>query len=258
MVNSFSVKIKKTMELEEIIAFLKRNFQLKEISQKIIEQRIIEQKAQQKNLLVTPEEIQLECDRQRQEKRLEKSSDTYAWLAEQIVSVDDWEAGISQKLLRQKLAESLFKEEVNKFFSQNRINFDQVILYQIIVPYDKLVWEIFYQIEEEEMSFYQAAHLYDIEEKRRLHCGYEGKLYRWHIQPDISAKVFKAKPRQPILPFKTEQGYHILMVEEFIEAELTPEISEEILQKMFEQWLTSEMNYLLHNSEENSSPTQTE
>ena len=48
------------------------------------------------------------------------------------------------------------------------------------------------------------------------------------------------------MPIKTELGYHLFLVEEFIPAELTPEREKEIKQKMFQQWLGSELNYMLH------------
>ena len=236
------------MELETIVEYLKKNLQYKEIYHKILYQQIINRKAEEINLTVTPEEIQSEADNHRREKKLEKASDTYAWLENEMITADDWELGIQEKLLRQKLKKHLFAKETEKAFAQNKLNFDQVVLYQIIVPYKKLAWEIFYQIEEEELSFYQAAHLYDIDDKRRYHCGYEGTIPRWSITPEFASRIFAAKALEVILPFQTEQGYHILMVEEFIPAKLTPKIYEEILEKMFTEWLKSELNYLLHNN----------
>jgi parvulin-like peptidyl-prolyl isomerase len=238
------------IELEEIITFLKQNLQIKEIYQNILFQKIIRQKAATLNLNITAEEIQTEADRVRRERQLEKAADTLTWLNEQLVTPDDWERGITEKLLRQKLAEALFAQEVEKIFNQNKLNFDQVLLYQIIVPYEKLALEIFYQIEEEEMSFYQAAHLYDIDEKRRFKCGYEDKLYRWDITPEIASVIFSAKVKEVIPPIKTDQQYHIIMVEEFIPAQLTPEIYQELMNNMFNEWLAGELNYLLHNSGE--------
>ncbi|MFM7424755.1 MAG: hypothetical protein ACKO7W_07170 [Elainella sp.] len=38
----------------------------------------------------------------------------------------------------------------------------------------------------------------------------------------------------------------LLMVEEFISAELTPEIRQEIIQRLFREWLESELNYLIY------------
>ncbi|MEP0858753.1 peptidylprolyl isomerase [Trichocoleus sp. DQ-U1] len=231
----------------EVVNFLKKNLQLKDVHQKILYQRIIEKAAQERNLTVTAEEIQADADRLRYEKRLEKASDTLAWLADQMITVDDWEAGISDRILACKLANSLFSKEVEKFFAENRLDFDQVLLYQIIVPYEKVAQELFYQIEEEEIDFHQAAHLYDCDERRRHHCGLEGKLFRWNLKPEIAALIFSAQIGEVIGPIQTEQGYHLLMVEEFIPAELTPERYQEILDRLFEEWLTSELNYMIHN-----------
>lgn len=235
-----------SIELEQLLSFLKKNFQLKEVCQKILHQKIIQQAAQERGITVTPEEIQAEAEQQRRERRLEKAADTLAWLADQLVNPEDWEAGIRDKLLSKKLAEHLFANDVQKIFVQNKLNFDQILLYQIIVEDEKLAQELFFQLEEREISFYEAAHLYDIDEKRRQQCGCEGKIYRWSLKADIAAVVFGAKLGEVIGPVKTPLGHHLLMVEEFIPAELTPERYQEILDQMFSEWLDSELNYMLY------------
>ncbi len=235
-----------SVEPDELVTFLKRNIQLKEVCQKILYQKIINQAAQERGIKVTPEEIQADANRQRYEKRLEKASETLAWLTDQMISPDDWEAGICDRLLYQKLANSLFSKEVEKAFAQNRLDFDQVLLYQIIVSDGKIAQELFYQIEEREISFYEAAHLYDIDEKRKAQCGCEGKLERWKFKPDMAAIIFEAQLGQVIGPLQTEQGYHIWMVEEFIPAELTPQRYQELLDSMFKEWLSSELIYMIH------------
>ncbi len=220
---------------------------LKEVCQKILSQQIIERVAREKKVTVTPEEIQAEANRIRYKKRLEKVSDTLAWLTDQMLTADDWEKGIRDRLLAQKLAQHLFDKEVEKFFAQNRLDFDQIIFYQIVVPYERLARELFYQLEEEEMSFYEAAHLYDIDEKRRYLCGYEGRLYRRNLTPDIAAVLLGAAQGQIVGPLKTEQGYHLFLIQEFIEAELTPQKRQEIIDSLFQEWLESEFNHLIHN-----------
>lgn len=236
-----------SVEPDEIINFLKRDIRLKEAYQKILYQKIIDKAAQERGVTVTPEEIQAEAEQERREKRLEKASDTLAWLADQMITPDDWEVGIHERLLYKKLAKFLFSKEVEKFFDQNRLNFEQVLLYQIIVADGKLAQELFYQIEEREISFYQAAHIYDIDEKRRHQCGFEGKLFRWNLKPDIAAVIFGAKIGEVLEPLKTDLGYHLVMIEEFIPAELTPQRYQEILDNIFKEWLASELNYMIHN-----------
>lgn len=238
------------IEPEEIVSFLKQKISYKEVRQTILSQRIIEQAAKERGLTVTSEEIQSEAERQRREKRLEKASDTLAWLADELMTVEDWEAGIHNEILEKKLAESLFAKDVEKFYAQNWLDFEQILLYQIIVPYERVAREVFYQIEEEEISFYEAAHLYDIDEKRRSQCGYEGKVHRRSLKPDIVAAVFSAEPEQVIGPVRTEQGYHLLLVEKFIPAQLTPEVYQNILKRMFKEWLVQELNYMIHNQKD--------
>lgn len=231
---------------EEVIAHLRENIQLKDTYRQILSQQIIRQAAQARGLTVTEQEIQAEADKMRYAKRLEKASDTLAWLTEEMITPQDWEAGIRERLFAKKLADYLFDQEVEKQFAQHSLDFDRVLLYQIIVPYESLAQELFYQIEEEEISFYEAAHLYNIDEQRRQVCGYEGKIYRWNLKAEIAAVVFSAKPKEVTYPLKSEQGYHLFLIEEFIPAQLTPQRREEIIKQMFGEWLQSELNHLLH------------
>jgi parvulin-like peptidyl-prolyl isomerase len=237
------------IEAGEIIELLRRELQLKTFTQKVWQKKVIEKAAQERGLTVTPEEIQVVGDQLRREKRLEKAADTIAWLVDQMISVEDLEAGIRDRLLAQKLAEHLFSKEVEKVFVQNKLQFDQIILYQIVVANRQLAQELFYQIQEGEISFFDAAHLYDIDENRRHLCGCEGKVYRWGLKPDIAVAVFSAQPGEVIRPIETERGYHLFLVEKFLPAELTPQRYQEILHNMFNEWLSNEVNYLLHNSQ---------
>lgn len=238
------------LEANEIIGLLKQELQLKPFCQKLLQQKVIDKAAKERGLTVTPEEIQAEGDKLRREKRLEKAADTIAWLAHQMISVEDLEAGIVDRLLADKLAKHLFAQEVEKVFFQNKLQFDQIILYQIVVGQPQLAQELFYQIEEAEISFYDAAHLYDIDENRRNLCGCEGKVSRWSLKPDIAAAVFSAQPGKVIRPIQTELGYHLFLVEKLIPAELTADRHEEILQNLFYEWLSNEVNYLLYSQTE--------
>ncbi|BAY11195.1 peptidylprolyl isomerase [Calothrix sp. NIES-2098] len=233
------------VEAEEIVNFLKSEMNFKEVYQNVLYKRLINYAAQERGITVTTEEIEAEANRQRRQKHLEKAADTLAWLADQLISPDDWEVGIRDRLLAQKLAEAMFGKDVEPFFVENRLEFERVSLYQILVESEKLAQEIYYQIEEGEISFYDAAHLYDIDIQRRKKCGYEGNIYRFDLEPDIAAAVFSTPVNELIGPLTTEQGYHIFMVEEFMPATLTPERYQEILDNMFQNWLANELEYVL-------------
>jgi parvulin-like peptidyl-prolyl isomerase len=233
---------------ERVIDFLKQETRLRGICQEIVCQNIIHQFSQDHHIVITDEEIQVEANRQRYDNRLESAADTYAWLREQLINADDWEAGIRKHLQAKKLADILFKDTVQPYFTQHQVEYDQAVLYHIVVPYELLANEIFYQIEEEEISFYEAAHLYDIDRRRRLYCGYDGLVHRWNLEADISAFIFGARPREVLGPIQTKDGFNLYMVEEFLSAELTDEVAEKITQKLFNEWLLRELNYRIHNN----------
>lgn len=238
------------LQLETIVDFLKQEVALKGVCQGILRCQIVEQAAQERNILVTPEEIQAEANRQRYQKHLESAAATFAWLSDQMITSEDWEVGIRHRLLAQKLAEHLFGGEVERYLAEHRLDFEQVSLYRIVVPYQQLAQELFYQIEEREISFYEAAHLYDIEENRRLQCGYEGKLHRWDFNPEMAAVIFGAPVEQVIGPFPSEQGYELLLVEAFISPELTVEMRQEIVNRLFQEWLNHELEYRIYHQPE--------
>jgi parvulin-like peptidyl-prolyl isomerase len=232
---------------EDIVSALKQTFQYKTVHQQVLHHRMVRQVAADRGLMVSPEEIQLAADQERREKQLERAADTLAWLMGQHVTADEWEDSLSDRLLADKLAHSLFAAQIEQFFAEHRLDYDQVVLYQIIVPYEQVAQELFYQIEESEISFYEAAHLYDIEPQRRWHCGYEGTLYRWNLPPEIAAAVFAAAPCRVIRPLPVEQGYSLLMVDEFRLAELTAELRQEIMNRLFQDWLSNELQYRISN-----------
>ncbi len=234
------------IEAREIIDVLRYGIGLKQVCQQVLAKKAIEQAAQEREIIVSSEQIQTEADRMRHEMHLERTSDTLAWLSGQLLTPEDWETSIRDRLLKQALQEALFSGEVDRYFAQNRLDFEQAILYQITVPYPQLAQEIYYQIEEAEISFYEAAHLYDVNPNQRYQCGYLGTVHRWELHPDLAVQVFSANPGEIISPIQIENQYCVLKVEEFISAQLTAANRQTILSKLFEEWLQSEVNYLLH------------
>jgi parvulin-like peptidyl-prolyl isomerase len=238
---------KSVIEPEEIINFLKSEINLKDICHQILCKRVIARFCMENNISLLEEEIKAEAEKQRRVLGLEKASDTVEWLRDELISAEDWEEGIRSRLLAGKVAEYLFAKEVEKFYIKNRLEFEQILLYQILVKDEKLAQELYYQIEEQEISFFAAARIYDVDEKRRLQCGYEGKVYRFSLPPDIAAILFSTSAKQLIGPLKTDQGYNLFLVEELIPPELDSHRFQEILDNMFQRWLTAEVEALLDN-----------
>jgi parvulin-like peptidyl-prolyl isomerase len=227
---------------DEILRFLRKTLRLKETHYEILCQKIIGQVAQEKNMTVSQEEVQSDINQMFAEISLEQVSDVLLWMKERLIRVDDLEAGVYDRLLRKKLADSLFFDVAERFFYENQADFDRVVLYQTIVPYERVIDDVIHQIIEQELSFYEAAHLYDIDERRRYQCGYEGIFYRSDLDSDIAEASFTASIHEIVGPIRTDKGYHLLLVEELIPAEFTDQRRQEIIHRMFQEWLSQELD----------------
>ena len=228
----------------DIIDLLRRDLKLTAVCRQILSLSIIHDEAAARSLEVTEGEIQAEGERLRREMRLESAEKTLAWLDEQQLSAAEWEESIRDHLLTKKLADALFKETAKVQFEQNKLDYEQVALHRIVVENAQIAQELSYQLEENEINFFEAAHLYDIDPVRRAYCGYEGEKSRWALDPDIAASVFGANPQEVIGPFSLEEGHVLYFVDRFITPELTDEIYQEIRDRKFRQWLETEIQRL--------------
>lgn len=247
MANSYGISI----STQEVIDFLRRDLHLRELYQEIIAQKIIAQVAQEVGLTIQPDEVKAELDRLSYELHLGSPSQVLAWAKREMATLDDVEARIAEKLLFHKLAKHLFGEEIRDRFLHNNTAFEQLLLYKIVVPYENLAREIYYQIEEEEISFFEAAHIYDIDETRRLQCGYAGKQQRWQLAPDIATALINSQLGEVIGPIAiAEDRFMLLLIDDIIAPELTPEVSESLLSQMFQEWLEDRLSGYSHLLEE--------
>jgi parvulin-like peptidyl-prolyl isomerase len=235
---------------EQIVSALKQSMQYKPLTQKFLSQLLVQQVAAEHGLTLTEGEVQQAGEQQRSELRLERAADTLAWLADQQVTPQEWEQGIRDRLLREKLAAHLFTKETEKRFIENRLNYDRVVLYQIIVATVELAQELLYRIESGESSFCDVAYEFDIDADRRRRSGFEGVIQRWELQPAIVPQVFNARVGELTGPISTSAGHHILWVREFLPAELTDGLRAELLQALFQEWLQAELTYRLYHQPE--------
>ncbi|WP_287249131.1 peptidylprolyl isomerase [Moorena sp. SIO4E2] len=110
------------------------------------------------------------------------------------------------------------------------------MIYEVIIDDQDLAMELFYGIQEGEMSFYDVAHQYIQDKELRRYGGYQGVVTREQIKPEISAAVFAAKPPEVLKPIVTSKGVHLILVEEIIEPQLDDKLRSQILLNLFYEW----------------------
>ena len=227
---------------EDILKQLKLSRRFSKIKQEIITQKIITQKAEEEKIIIRDRELQSAADNYRLKNNLLTAADTMEWLEENNLDLDNFETIIYQKLLANKLAKHLFEEQVEDYFYKHQIDYQQTIIYEIVLDDFDLAMELFFGIQEREFSFWELARQYIQDRELRCRGGYQGILQRTELKPEISAAVFAAKAPQILKPINIGKFTHLIFVEEIIQPELNENLREEIIQQLYKQWLQQQLS----------------
>ncbi|MGH1397126.1 MAG: peptidylprolyl isomerase [Trichormus sp.] len=221
----------------DIIEHLKLSYQLPEILEAIASQKIVAEAAEEEGITVTSQEIQQEADNLRLSKKLVKAQDTLLWLKQHHLSEDDFETSIRHQITAKKLAHHLFGSQVEGFFYQNQSNYAAAVTYEVILDDIDVALEIFYAIEECEITFPEVARMYIPQAELRRVYGYQGVRHRKDFRPEIAWAVFAASPPQILKPIVTPKGVYLIWVEEIILPQLDEKLQEKIIEELFSNWL---------------------
>lgn len=189
-------------------------------------------------------ELQQAADQFRLVNRLESAEATNKWLQENHLSVDDFEEIVTQDLLTSKLAQYLFANQVEQFFYQNLLDYSAATFYEIILEDRDLAMELFYSLQEGDLSFADVAQQYISDPEFSRRGGYVGTVGRKQLRPEISAAIFAAKPPEIIKPIITSVGVHLIQVAEIIEPKLDERLHQKILADLFDRWLKEKVGEL--------------
>ncbi len=233
-----------TISCLDVIHRLKLSCQIPDVVEAIASQNIIAQAAQEAGIKVEKEELQQEGDKIRLEKKLVKAKDTWTWLERHHLSVTEFEELAHNKVLSRKLANHLFSDQVEKFFYERRLDYDTAVTYEVTFSDRGLALELFYSVQEGEITFPEIARLYIQEPELRRVGGYQGVRYRKEFRPEIAAVIFAATPPQILKPVTTPKGVYLIWVEEVIQPQLDEQLREKIISELFANWLKKEIEYL--------------
>lgn len=228
----------------DIISSIKLSCQIPDVIKAIASKAIITQVAREAGIEVTPEEIQQEGDKLRLEKKLVKAKDTWSWLEKHHLSVNEFEELVHHKALSLKLARHLFAPHVEKYFYENRLNYELAATYEVVFENRDLALELFYAVSEGEVTFAEIARQFIQEPELRRAGGYKGLQSRKSFRPEIAAAVFAATPPEILKPISTPSCVYLIWVEEIVPPVLDEELQSKIITEMFSDWLNQEIEVM--------------
>ena len=229
-----------TITNEDILHQVKVSCKIPEIVEQIVTRKVIIAAAEEAGIKVEVEELQKAADQIRLTNKLDSADDTWKWLGEHGLSLDDFEEIAYLSLISGKLVKHLFADKVEPYFFENQLDYVGVVMYEVVLDDEDLALELFYAIKEGEMSFYDVAYKYIQDTELRRKGGYLGIVHRKDLKPEISAAVFTAKQPQLLKPIVASKGIHLIFVEEIIQPQLDEKLRQKIIYDLFFEWLKEE------------------
>ncbi len=230
-----------TVSPDDLLDHIKMSCQIPSILEAIATRKIVENEAKQAAIEIGLEELQRAADQLRLANQLLKAEDTWAWLEKHYISLDDFEKIVETTLLSTKLANHLFANKVEAFFYAHQLDYVGAVTYEVILDDEDLALELFYALQEGEISFQEIARQYIENIEIRRAGGYQGMRLRKDFRPEIAAAVFAANPPQILKPITTPKGVHIIAVEEIIKPQLDEQRQMEITGELFANWLKTQI-----------------
>jgi parvulin-like peptidyl-prolyl isomerase len=226
---------------QDILHQVKLSCKIPETIEKITERKIIISAAEAAGIEATKEELQQAANQMRAMSKLKDARDTWAWLEKYGLSLEDFEEIVYFSLISGKLCKHLFAERVEPYFYEHQLDYAYAVIYEIILDDEDEAIELFYEIQEGEISFFEAAQQYIQDTELRRKGGYRGKVNRTGMKPEVSAAVFAAVPSQLLKPIVTADGIYLVFVEEIIKPALDKKLRQKITLDLYSDWLKQQM-----------------
>ncbi|WP_310488565.1 peptidylprolyl isomerase [Chamaesiphon sp. VAR_69_metabat_338] len=222
---------------QDLLYQVKISGKIPELLQSILQRQVLEETARELQIEISAEELQAGADRFRSINQLSTIAATQQWLADRLLTIDDFENLVMSNVLVEKVAQHLFAHKVAPYFHQHLLDYTSAIISEIVLTDKTLALELFYAIQEGDMSFADVARTYGQSLEIQRQYGYLGAVSRQHMSPEISAAVFAAAPPQLLKPIEVNKKVHLIFVEEANLPQLSAELHSQIMMQLFQEWL---------------------
>ena len=202
---------------------------------------LIRQLARREGVCAAPEDIQRRVDDWRYQHRLERVEDTEAYLAKRGITLQDVAEDAEVRQLEYLLSEKIAGGQVEPYFAQHTLAFDEAEICWIFHTDKGVIDEIDLQIREDGADFYAMARQFSQDVRTRPGSGFLGRVRRKQLPKGIAARVFAAPSGEILGPEKVSKGFALYLLQERYPATLNERTKKEIRKHLFNQWLQREV-----------------
>jgi parvulin-like peptidyl-prolyl isomerase len=225
--------------IEDFVRTLKLTGQFEGLIEQLVRDKLTVRAAKKQGIPVSAEEIQERADQFRRVQGLHRATDMNNYLDTLGVSLDEFEAFITDGLYQEKMMEAVCSDQaVQEYFKLHSPKFDSIEVSHIVLDTEGKAKEMISFLAEDPDSFAEMAAEHSIADTRER-GGVIGKVLRGSLKTDIEAKVFNAAVGDLLGPFPSADRsfYEIFAVNAKYPATLDEDTAAEVRRLLREEWL---------------------
>src|SRR5580693_5412796 len=227
------------IDLAEFVRNLKLTGQFEALLEQFVRDRLALVGARKAGIHVSEAEIQELADQFRRVRGLHRASDTNKYLNAMRISLEEFEAFITDSLYQEKMMRKVCSEQAAQgYFKLNSPKFDSIEVSHIVLDSEAKAKEMIAVLGEAPDSFEEMAREHSIADTREQ-GGLIGKLLRGSLRTDVEAKVFNAAAGDLLGPFAVgdRTAFEIFRVNAKHPARLDEDTGTEVRRLLREEWL---------------------
>jgi peptidylprolyl isomerase len=228
----------KAIQLDEFVRTLKLSGQFEALLEQFVRDRLAAMSARKAGIQVSEAEIQERCDQFRRVRGLHRASDTNRYLDAMRVSLEEFEAFITDSLYQEKMLAKVCSEQAALgYFKLNSPKFDSIEVSHIVLDSEAKAKEMVAVLGDDPDSFDEMAREHSIADTREQ-GGVIGKVLRGSLRADVEAKVFNATTGDLLGPFASgdRTAFEIFLVNAKNSARLDEDTAVEVRRLLREDW----------------------
>ncbi len=227
------------IDLAEFVRILKLTGQFEALLEQVVRDRLTALGARKAGIKVSEAEIQERADQFRRVRGLHRASDTNKYLDAMRVSLEEFEAFVTDSVYQEKMLRTVCGEQaVQGYFKLNSPKFDSVEVSHMVLDSEAKAREMIAVLRDDPESFEDLAREHSIADTREQ-GGLIGKVLRGSLRPDVEGKVFNAAAGDLLGPFVSADRsiFEIFRVNARHPARLDDDTATEVRRLLREEWL---------------------
>ena len=208
-----------SVSLSDLIFHLKTDLN-QNVLDSTIHECLLRTASKEMGITVSDEDLQAAADDFRREKTLISAQETFDWLADNGLSMDEFERKLEGDIVLERIMGQVASEEALwKVFNENITEFQHVKIGLIVVDKAGVAKEIVSRIQEGEADFIELSLEHSIFREVEENGGYMGRAYRNDLPYEVDAQVFDDNAPGLVGPIEVGDNYYIVKIYEKMGAE---------------------------------------